>query len=69
MPSHTAHLVDQHILVDGLLHTLEDSQRVEHRVGLLVEFGLEDLSVGIGLHEVLAGSESHAHSKEWCYDI
>ena len=24
------HLIDQHILVDGLLHTLENAERVEH---------------------------------------
>ena len=39
------HFVDEHVLVDGLLDTLENAEGVEHGVGLLVELRVEDLTV------------------------
>ena len=39
------HLIDQHILVGSLLNGLENTQRVEHGVGFLVERRIENLTV------------------------
>ena len=62
------HLIDEHILIDGLLHSLENTERVEHRVGLLVELRVEDLAVGVGLKHVLTGGCREEHAAECYYD-
>ena len=64
----TTHLVDEHILVNGLLDTLQNTEGVEHGVGLLVECGVKDLTVRVSFKHVLARRGSEKHSAKCCYN-
>ena len=53
----TTHLASHDILVGQLLQSLQDTEGVEHGVGLLVECRVENLTVAVGLEHVLTGGE------------
>ena len=47
-------LIDKHILVDGLLNTFQDTVDIEHRIHLLVEFRIIDVTIGSIIEHITA---------------
>ena len=54
------HLASHHVLVGYLLQALENTEGVEHGVGLLVEFRVEYLTVGLCLEHIGAAGQQQS---------